>query len=369
METVTSAQRLLFLIAISGECSTEVIPLLDISPSYSDKLITKLKNDKLIKTHYKDRLRGYRLTSKGKKLLLESNPLRFSFYLNGNTDTNRPRSDLPRRLRLQQASIVYSMLLGSMISFFRDQKPLLFHNGNHTRHTLLFPSFYHSRELKELGIETAKINNSRMMGTLLSSHCVYIVYNTGDALLKWGYQTELKVKNMINYHISQGILKDGYPPNAPVKALFIGKDMVTALKLLTSTGGFQKSYFHLDSSFEYFHYVPTSPEGQTLLKILCSHAIQKTLSELLLSDQLPPNPDYAMEHDAVWNNRPVLLAYDFDMLRISRFHTALSFHGFQGHLICFDFQKEVLQQYFKDAVSIETIDLKKFERMMLTEIT
>lgn len=38
-----------------------------ISPSYGEKLITKLKDDNLIKTHYKDRLRGYRLTCTGKK--------------------------------------------------------------------------------------------------------------------------------------------------------------------------------------------------------------------------------------------------------------------------------------------------------------
>lgn len=69
-----------------------------ISKSYGEKLITKLKEENYIKTHYKDRLRGYRLTSRGKKLLLQDNPERFSFYLSGNTDTNRPRSDYPRRL-------------------------------------------------------------------------------------------------------------------------------------------------------------------------------------------------------------------------------------------------------------------------------
>jgi len=62
---------------------------------------------------------------------------------------------------------------------------------------------------------------------------------------------------------------------------------------------------------------------------------------------------------------PVLLAFDFDMLRLSRFRTALSFHGLAGNLVCFDFQKPVLQQYFGDAAAIETIDLYKFERRFL----
>lgn len=53
------------------------------------------------------------------------------------------------------------------------------------------------------------------------------------------------------------------------------------------------------------------------------------------------------------------------MLRLSRFNTALSFHGLSGHIICFDFQKAVLQQYFGEAVTIETIDLQKFEGRFL----
>ena len=36
-----------------------------------------------------------------------------------------------------------------------------------------------------------------------------------------------------------------------------------------------------------------------------------------------------------------------------------------GHLICFDFQKPVLQQYFGEKAAIETIDLYKFERRFL----
>lgn len=60
-----------------------------ISTSYGEKLITRLKEENLIKTHYRDRLRGYRLTNKAKQLLLQENPDRFSFYLSGNSDTNR----------------------------------------------------------------------------------------------------------------------------------------------------------------------------------------------------------------------------------------------------------------------------------------
>ena len=102
-----------------------------------------------------------------------------------------------------------------------------------------------------------------------------------------------------------------------------------------------------------------------MIRLLCSPALLKGLKNLLLSDLQPPCPDYGLEHDAVSEGIPVLLAFDFDMLRLSRFRTALSFHGLTGNLVCFDFQKPVLQQYFGEAATIETIDLKKFEGRFL----
>ena len=371
-DTSTAAYRLLSLTALSGECSPDILSRLGIGTSYGEKLVTKLKDEGLIKTHYKDRLRGYRLACGGKKLLLAQNPERFSFYLSGNTETNHPRSDYPRRLRLQQASHIYAMLLNAGITFFRDEKPLIFREepqaGESVRMPL--PIFYHSREVKELGTEAVKIGNSRIMGILFAPGCIYALFHTGTAPIKWEYQTELRVKTFLSHHMSRGILSRGsiepcYHPDTPIRVLFIGSGMDTALKLMESTGGFQKSYFCLDSSFDYFHYIPDDAAGETTLRLLCSPAMMKTLKNLLLSDLQPPCPDYGLEHDAVSGGRPVLLAFDFDMMRLSRFRTALSFHQLMGHLICFDFQKPVLQQYFGEKAAIETIDLYKFERRFL----
>ena len=373
MNTTTGPYRLMELAAISGECSTRVLPILGLAPSYSEKLVTRLKGEGLIKTHYKDGLRGYRLTSRGKELLLEENHSRFSFYLSGSSDTNHPRSDIPRRLRLQQASIAYAVLCNAGVEVFRDRKPRLFQAGDAawaSPFPMPLPAFYHSREVKELGAEAVKVNSSRAMGILFAPECIYALFCTGSAPMKWEYRTELKVKALLSYHASRGILSRGriepcYHPDTPIKALLLGEGMDTALKLMESTGGFQKSYFYLDSSFAHFHYIPEGAQGEAMLRLLCSPTTQTALRNLLLSDLQPPRSGHGLEHDAVSEGRPVLLAFDFDMLRLSRFRTALSFHGFSGNLICFDFQEPVLRQYFGDAAAIETIDLYKFERRFL----
>jgi len=367
-----SAYRILTLIALSGECSPDAISYLGIKPAYCTKLITGLKEDNYIKTHYRDRLRGYRLTSRGKKLLLKTNPDRFSFYLKGNSDTNKPRSDYARRLRLHHASRVYAMLMNCGIQLYRDQKPPIFLKEYREAQSLSLPAYYHSREIKELGSETIKINNSRILGVLLSPGCIYPVFYTGDTLMKWEYRTEIRLKAFLKHQLRSGVFSGshilpGYPPDTPVKALIIGSDMETSVKLMESTGGYQKSYFYLDTSFDYFHYLPASPAGECILKLLCDPVVSDQLKKLLLSDLQPVNPDLGLEHDGTWNQLPLQLAYDFDMLRLSRFHTALSFHGICGRLICFDFQKAALQQYFGNMVTLETIDLQKFERRFFTD--
>lgn len=370
MNTSNSGYQLLELIALSGEFSPGLVARLGISPSYSEKLVTRLKEQRYIKTHYKDRLRGYRLTSRGKKLLLTSNPERFLFYLTGNTETNQPRSSLPRRQRLQYASHVYVMLRNAEITFFRDLKPLPFRESVAYTDGITTPVFYHSREIKELGAQTIQINNSRAIGILLSFDCIYVIFYTGDGLMKWEYRTELKLKALLSYHISQGVLSKGrinhgYSLDTPIKALIIGSHMDTSLKLLTSTGGLRKSYFYLNTSFNCFHYLPDNREGEVLLKLLCKPRINAALRQLLLSDLQPPNPEIGLEHDAISKGKPVLLAYAFDMQRISHFRTALSLRQSFGSLICFDFQRSVLQQYFGELASITTIDLEKLERRFM----
>ena len=64
--------------------------------------------------------------------------------------------------------MVYAMLLRSRVHLFRDEKPLIFQTGISYPVSLPMPVFYHSREIKELGTETVKINNSRIIGMLLT---------------------------------------------------------------------------------------------------------------------------------------------------------------------------------------------------------
>ena len=132
--------------------------------------------------------------------------------------------------------------------------------------------------------------------------------------------------------------------------MMFGDTMETALRLLTSTGGYRRSLFMLDDSFEHFHFLPSNDQGETLLKLLVKPEMIATLDRLLLSDQENLKGDIPFEHDAVTSNEmPTLLAYDFDMQRICRFNKGLDVYGMSGNLICFDFQIPVLKKFMTDS--------------------
>ena len=100
--------------------------------------------------------------------------------------------------------------------------------------------------------------------------------------------------------------------------------------------------------------------------MLCSPLLQKKLNQLLRSDLLPPDRQLAIEHDALTSEKDVVLfAYDFDMLRINKFNTALNLFGRRGVLIAFDFQLPVLKAFLGEDLQYSSIDLLKFKRGFL----
>lgn len=357
--------KTLELIGISGEFPADQLNRFISSPSYMEKIITGLKTERLLKTHYRDKLRGYRLTKKSKQLLLSTNPDRFQFYLSGNAETNQIRSEVTRRIRLHQKAEAYLTLLLAGIPIYPDQKPKVFSPGNKASPFDLrsSPLFYSSREIKALGTSTTKIKNSRSVGVLLTQPCVYVLYNTGDHLLKWEYRTEIRMNTFMQHHLQN----NPYPTRPSIRAIMLGRDMATAKLMMTSTGGYKRSLFMLDTSYIHFHYVPNTEAGSIMLKLLCSSGIQKQLNNLLLSDMCPKE-DESIEHDALSpEGEPVLLAYDFDMIRINKFNAAINLFERTGLIICFDFQKPVLEDILSDNIRYSSIDFPKFTRRFFHE--
>jgi len=320
-----------------------------------------LKKDGLLRTCYRDKLRTFRLTNRAKTYLLTDRPERFSFYLQGVSDTNRPKSEITRRLRLCRIAETCVTMQNSGIAVFRDEKPMVFAPEGSPVSPLEAPAFYTSREIKELGVETVKIRGARMVGVLLAPSGVFLTYNNGTSIAKWDYRAELRAKALMKIVICQQRLSRQYRPDA-VYGLLIGDGMEPACELLTNADSGTRCYFLLDGNYDHFHYLTNDHQGEVILKLLCDSDKTAVLDRILMQGLNAKKPGWPIENDAIdKDGNPVLFAYSFDMPRIVRFVTALQLQSRSGTLVCCDFQVETLRRYCGGQVNFQSISLEKLE--------
>ena len=361
--SISQAYQLLALVAISGELPASQLSRLAGGISYKENVVKSLKRQRLLLSYYKNGLRGYRLTATAKKLLLAREPERFSFYLSGACATNHIRSEPEQRLRLHRVSQTLITMRNAGISIFRDEKPGIFCPGEPAIGDICVPAFYTSREIKEMGTAFVKIRGARSVGVLLTPQHIHVVYNMGNALMKWSYKAEMRTKALMQTVLCRERMPHQYHPDA-VRGLLLGDSMELAYELLTDQGG--KNYFVLDGSYERVCFLTNDHHGEVLLRLLCDKELDNDLRELLLLDLEPRQLSETVENDAMTpDGAPVLLAYDCDLPRIRRFDTALRLQDRYGILICFDHQAEVLRRYCGDRAVVQAIDFAAFERRFL----
>ena len=351
--------KLLTLIALTGELPVSQAARLADSQKYLETVITRLKKEKLIRTYYKDGLRGYRLTAKAKRCLLREHTEQFVDIFDGETIINKPKYTIPDRLRLHRlAETVVTMVMAN-ITVFPWEKPSLFENG-HISDAVSFatPAYYTSREIKEIGQEAAKIRGARATGVLMTSANTYTIYNTGNTEMKWKPQSEVRMKTLLDRKINTARL-DRQLPVSDLQAIIFASDMEQMLALADTQKQIKHQYFVLDGTYKHIYYVPNNSNGEFLLQILCDDDLKAALDGLLTSDIAPENPKAVIENDGYDNaGTPVLLGYTCDIPRIKRFVNALSIQHKTGTVFCFDFQEEVLHQICGEIIELQPIDLE-----------
>lgn len=106
----------LTLTALSGELPAALVSRLPASDTYKEYAVKQLKRDNLLRTFYRNGVRGLRLTTTAKRLLLECWPDQFLPYLSGSTETNQLKSEITRRLRLHRMAEVLVTMLNADVS-------------------------------------------------------------------------------------------------------------------------------------------------------------------------------------------------------------------------------------------------------------
>lgn len=359
--TGTQGRKLLELIAVSGDFPVSLLERLPGGRSYKEANIKKLKRDNWIRTMYQDSLRTWRLSAKAKRMLVQENPDRFLFYLTGVAETNRLKSEITRRLRLAHIAAMYVMMENAGVLIYRDSKPRVFAPTLRKKEQILFPCFYSSREIKEIGLEAAKIRSSRVAGVLLTETKGFVVYNCGNSLMKWGNREELRLKAFLQVELFGRRLAGRYTMDC-LEAILFSDKMETASEMIRNAKK-DGAYFVFEGNYRHFYFLTNDSFGETLLRLLCCPEKKHSLEKIFQKNMKEKDLGYGMEHDATdVEGKPVLFGWFCDLPRIMRFYSALSLKEKKGIIICFDFQRNILERNFGSRISIHAIDFCEFQR-------
>ena len=351
---------LLMLIALSGEFPIEQVRRLSGSVSYADFVVKRLKRERLIRTYYRDGLRGLRLTAAAKKQLTADWPDRFAPLFTGDTMTNAPKYSVLHRLRLHRMAEVLVSMFNVGILSFPWEKPVVFTpTPLHEPPYIEWPAYYSSREVKNMGALATKIRNSRAVGLLLMDGSIFAAYNTGPALMKWEYQAEMRLKALLQIELCQNRLP-GQFGGAELSAILFG-DHISQVPVLLDADTQSRDHFIQDGSYSHFYFLTCDHRGDVILYLLL-HPDEKAVLDGILSQGLDPaRPNWAVVNDAMDGDNPVLFGYTCDMPRIMKFDNVLHIHGRTGTLYCFDFQEDAMRQVCGPNVEIRRIDFEAYE--------
>ena len=353
--------ELLALIAMTGEFPATQADRLTGSPSYHEKLLLNLKQERFIRSYVKNGLRGYRLTAPAKRLLLSQFPTLLPFFT-GNAVTNAPKYDVKRRLRLHNVSSVLVTMHNAGVAILPWEKPDVFQLPKQGGEVSLDrPTFYTSREVKAVGPRGKNVTSSRSTGVLIADDEVLSVYNTGDVEMRWYTASELRMKTLLNEELCQSRLS-ARCGKKDVSALMLSDNMEHMAAFMTGGKRQKHKYDILNGAFRHFYYLTNDHAGEVLLRTLCDRRMRDTLDQVLTDGLSPRVPDASVENDGFdENGDPVLLGYLCDMPRILRFSNALTREGREGTLLCFDFQVEAIRAVCGESMTITPIYLESYE--------
>lgn len=357
-------QQLLSVAALCGELSPLAASRLIPSQSYRYRVLEELTKAKLLRPYRRDQVKGHRLTRLAKNLLTEQNPERYAALFTGSVRTNGYTSELSRRLRMHRLGEVLAMMQLGDVAIFPDEKPDLF--GRRISPAASPRSaFYLAREIQSMGDIALKIKNARMAGVLLAPSHFYLVYNTGNTLMRWAPASELRARTLLTEYIGRRI---GHPAYAGqnAEALLLCEDLSLAPTLFRSRGGGKRQLFFLDGTFDHMHLLSNNAQGDVLFQILRKPGVSSAFNTALASTLYPKRQIGNFSFDALDEaGRPVLFAWDFDLVRIQSFYSGLCSRELTGAVIAFDFQTGALQPCLGEKAEIRPLSLERTRRILL----
>ena len=215
------------------------------------------------------------------------------------------------------------------------------------------PCMYLARDLKKIGeTEMNKTMFTRMTGAVFSPGGCYAVYNTRNAVMKWGGMGEFKALVSLTEaaRLNAGTDRvDG--------AVLVGRSGGVALRTLLESDKSHRLELRFDSIYHHIYFVPMDPDGIRQLALLCLADWKGRLLSLLFEAGTRSYDRGMFEYDACVDGVYVLSHLDGDIARLVRFKEAAGGGGGPFEVLCFPHQAGYVRAYLGRLAGVRMIGM------------
>ncbi len=362
-KTDSTKVRILELLALTNELSSDNIKSFFSSAGYAEKIITRLKKDSLIRNTVEGGKPVYRLTKHGKEKLRELLPDVFGPLLEGHKTMNRIREEKRRIERRHKLTKILSLFYKMNIKIFPDEKVIIkkyFLNTRTDNTDSIYncePEFYTSMEIKSMVPDYKKAIGSRNLGVLISHGKIYIIYLTENGELLWKKEVEKNFKEIT----SNTLAKKLYGKYNGTYLLVLGEKLKAVQSILNRYDSRTRGMIHPSSDLANMIFALTDIETDATLKLITKpydHIadMESAISSDVVYDGLFP----FFAGQSITNKLEYHLnTYLFDMYNVAAGVKACRDKNMNVVVNCFSYQetyiKSILDKDLRSKISFNTM--------------
>ena len=131
------------------------------------------------------------------------------------------------------------------------------------------------------------------------------------------------------------------------------------IELLESDGGIKENLFQVDDIYEKYYYIPTIESAKIQVQLLTDRKKQIRLYRFLCGIlEQPGTREYQVSAGTDQTGNPVYFCYELELRHLLRVKQELGWKK-QGTILCFSYQKPILEYYLLKDVAYREILTEK----------
>ena len=367
----STAIKILEILALVGEMSSDEICSFFNSESYVRKVLSSMHNDKIVKKSKNTEKITYRLTVAGKNKLKERLPDVYKELLADRRSMNVVRDDKGYKDRRKKLLEILTMFHRADIKIFPDEKVLIKNYSVITQADTtdttdatdflknIQPEFYTSLEIKEQIPEFNIAKGSRALGILISYGKIYIIYSTYEGELLWWKETERKFKTAARLNLAKPLFG-----NDEVYMLVFADKVSTVKTIVNRYGSERCGKIHTDNTIPNLFFSLKDTSKDATLRIITDKNYYIDKLEKTMGAELKYDKDFPCFAGKKDGGKPEydFYAYMFDLHSVAQCIDYCKKVP-KVNFCCFDYQKE----YIERIIETDNILKQRMETLTITE--